>query len=172
MECCKGGQGRVRVFSPYAIRPIVVPSCITNVCSDQLSEQRSYAEPSGHQTHHPTDARLQGLPLRACHSEWHRDHAYDRQRTDETHWQNQAICSLPVLLVGDANYPHHIAFVRLNRLTATEPDDVYDVPFSKARSSHRTSGTRPTTLPDIEKTDGYRSGSLLWHASDMKFSDS
>ena len=90
MECCKGGQGRVRVFSPYAIRPIVVPSCITNVCSDQLSEQRSYAEPSGHQTHHPTDARLQGLPLRACHSEWHRDHAYDRQRTDETHWQNQS----------------------------------------------------------------------------------
>src|SRR5258708_26043233 len=71
--------------------------------------------------HHSTDARVQRLPLRECHSEWHRDHAYDRQRADETHWQNQAFCSLPVLLVGNVSYPHHIAFVRLNRLTATEP---------------------------------------------------
>jgi integrase/recombinase XerD len=41
---------------------------------------------------------------------------------DEPHWHDQAICSLPVLLIGDLSYPHHIAFVRLNRLTATEPD--------------------------------------------------
>jgi putative transposase len=48
-------------------------------------------------------------------------HAYDRQRADETHWRNQAICRPPVLLVGDVSDPHHIAFVRLNCLTATEP---------------------------------------------------
>jgi DDE domain len=40
------------------------------------------------------------------------------------HWQNQAICSLPVLLVGDVSFPHHTAFVWLNRLTATEPIQV------------------------------------------------
>jgi len=36
-------------------------------------------------------------------------------------WQNQAIRCLPVLFVGHIRYPHHIAFVRLNRLTATKP---------------------------------------------------
>jgi len=46
---------------------------------------------------------------------------YDRQREDEAHWQNKAVCSLPVLLASDISYPYHIAFVRLNRLTATEP---------------------------------------------------
>jgi len=57
----------------------------------------------------------------ACHSQWHRDHAYDQERADDTHWQNQGIRSLPVLLVGYVSDPHHIAFARPNRLTATEP---------------------------------------------------
>ena len=35
--------------------------------------------------------------------------------------KNQTLRNLPVLLVGDISYPHYIEFVRLNRLTATEP---------------------------------------------------
>lgn len=47
--------------------------------------------------------------------------AYDRQKEDETHWQNQAVRSLPALLVDEVSYPHHVAFIRLNRPTAIEP---------------------------------------------------
>jgi hypothetical protein len=85
-----------------------------------------------HQTHHPTDARVQGLPLCACHFQWHRDNAYDRKRADDTHWQNQAICSPPVLLVDHIRYPNHSAFVRLNRLTATEPSHDEVKPWTSA----------------------------------------
>jgi len=35
--------------------------------------------------------------------------------------QNRAIFNFPVLLVGNVRYPHHIACVRVNRFTATEP---------------------------------------------------
>ena len=86
----------------------------------KISDQRGRAGPSGDQTHHPTDARIQGLPLRACHSEWHRDHAYDPQGEGDAHWQNKTICNLPVLLTYDVSNPNYIAFARLNFLATTE----------------------------------------------------
>ena len=70
---------------------------------------------------HSTDAWVQELSLRGYHSERYRGHAYDRQRTDETRMQDEAICGLSVLLVSYISIPNHIAFVRPFHLTATEP---------------------------------------------------
>jgi len=85
----------------------------------------------------------------------------DRQRTDETHLQNEAIRSLSVLLVGDVNHPNHSTFVRLFHVTATEPttetlcrpEGGKEIALSSSHLSRRrccTAQPSTGTFPDME----------------------
>jgi putative transposase len=54
----------------------------------------------GHQATNRTDAGIQGLPLRAHYCRWHRDHAYDRQGTDEISQGNPLVRRTTILFPG------------------------------------------------------------------------
>src|SRR6202051_172086 len=87
----------------------------------QVPEQRCRTGSPGHQTHHETDAGLQGFSVRAHHFVRHRGHAYDSERTDAGKKRHPPVSRRAVLLAGDVSNPDYIDQARPSTVIATEP---------------------------------------------------
>ncbi|MDR6412343.1 UNVERIFIED_ORG: hypothetical protein ABIC54_000738 [Burkholderia sp. 1263] len=76
------------------------------------------------QTAHQTDDELQGFSLCPNHPVWHRNDAYDQERTGENGAWNSSICRRAVLLLDDVSSPFNLVYDRQYGLIATEPSPV------------------------------------------------
>ncbi len=65
--------------------------------SMQIPQQRRRTGPSGHQTNHPSDTRIQVVLECTNHHRWNRNHAHDPQGADGLSRGQNHVCSQPVL---------------------------------------------------------------------------